>query len=188
MGEGSYDPFQAGPFVVGARTSQLVDAARGRQFPCELWYPSTQEIDTGGESRDAPALHDRVPLVLFSHLSGGHRRSSSFLCRHLAGHGYAVAALDHSEVVAPELAPPPRESPSARQARVAAVVASRVPDLRLAISHLLENEPLRKKFIQAGLTKAHDYAWPHVARCVMEYYSQLLEERATAMRIYPRAL
>jgi predicted dienelactone hydrolase len=138
VGEFSYDPFQAGPFVVGVRTLQLVDDARGRQFPCELWYPSRQEIDTGEESRDADALRDAMAVVLYSHLSGGHRRSSSFLCRHLAAHGYAVAALDHSEVVAPELAAPARESPSARQARVAAVVASRVPDLRLALSHLLE--------------------------------------------------
>jgi predicted dienelactone hydrolase len=138
VAEFSYDPFQAGPFVVGVRTLQLVDDDRGRQLPCELWYPSGQEIYTDWESRDAGALRDAMPVVLYSHLSGGHRRSSSFLCRHLAAHGYAVAALDHSEVVAPELAPPPRESPSARRARVAAIVGSRVPDLRLALSHLLE--------------------------------------------------
>ncbi len=28
------------------------------------------------------------------------RLSSAFLCRHLASHGYAVAALDHSDAVA----------------------------------------------------------------------------------------
>jgi dienelactone hydrolase len=43
-------------------------------------------------------------LVVFSHYSGGHRRTATFLCVHLAGHGYVVAALDHSEVVAKEAA------------------------------------------------------------------------------------
>jgi phosphatidylinositol alpha-mannosyltransferase len=61
-------------------------------------------------------------------------------------------------------------------------------ELADAISHLLENEPLRRQFIQNGLTKARDYAWPFVARSVMDYYCELLEERATAARIYPRAL
>jgi phosphatidylinositol alpha-mannosyltransferase len=61
-------------------------------------------------------------------------------------------------------------------------------ELADAISHLLENEPLRKQFIQNGLTKARDYAWPHVARSVMDYYCELLEERSRAVHIYPRAL
>jgi predicted dienelactone hydrolase len=138
--EVAYDPFGVGPFPVGVRTLQLTDGARGRQFPCELWYPAERsgaEVCTGGESREAAAIRHPVPLVVFSHLSGGHRRSSTFLCRHLASHGYAVAALDHSEVVAPELAAPPQESASAREARIAAVVASRVPDLRLAVARLL---------------------------------------------------
>lgn len=65
----------------------------------------------------------------------------------------------------------------------------RQPDeLAGAISHLLENEPLRQHFIQAGLVKARDYAWTHVARSVMDYYCELLEERSKALRSYPRAL
>ncbi len=61
-------------------------------------------------------------------------------------------------------------------------------ELADAISHLLENEPLRRQFIQNGLTKSRDYAWPHVARGVMDYYCELLEERSRAAAIYPRAL
>jgi phosphatidylinositol alpha-mannosyltransferase len=65
----------------------------------------------------------------------------------------------------------------------------RQPDeLAGAISHLLENEPLRQHFIQTGLFKARDYAWTHVARSVMDYYYELLEERNRASRSYPRAL
>ena len=147
--EGGYDPVGVGPFAVGVRTLHLTDRVRGRRFPCELWYPADPDtiaaVDTGqevrGEVRGAASVRDRVPLVLFSPLAGGDRRSSTFLCRHLAGHGYAVAALDHSEVVVPELAARPGESAAARQARVAAVIASRVPDLRFALAALLDERP-----------------------------------------------
>jgi phosphatidyl-myo-inositol alpha-mannosyltransferase len=65
----------------------------------------------------------------------------------------------------------------------------RLPDeLAGAICHLLENEPLRQQFIQAGLVKARDYAWTHVARNVMDYYYELLEERGKMSRSIPRAL
>ena len=65
----------------------------------------------------------------------------------------------------------------------------RQPDeLAGAISYLLTNEAPRQQFIQAGLVKVRDYAWPHVARSVMDYYCELLEARASASRSYPRAL
>jgi len=69
------------------------------------------------------------------------------------------------------------------------LVAPRQSDeLAGAICHLLENEGLRQHFIQAGLVKARDYAWPHVARSVMDYYHELLEERRRTSRSIPRAL
>ena len=82
-----YDPFGPGPHAVRTRTLQLTDGVR--PAACELWSP-----DDG----------DGRPLVVFSHLSGGSRLSSAFLCRHLAGHGYAVAALDHTDVIARRVA------------------------------------------------------------------------------------
>jgi dienelactone hydrolase len=78
------------------------------------------------------------PLVLFAHYSGGSRLSSTFLCTHLASHGYAVAALDHSEVLVPEPARHEQETPEERAARIEAVVAARVPDLRFLLAHLLD--------------------------------------------------
>jgi predicted dienelactone hydrolase len=45
--------------------------------------------------RDAASRPGRWPLVLFSHGYGGHRRQSTFLCTHLASHGYVVASVDH---------------------------------------------------------------------------------------------
>ena len=69
------------------------------------------------------------------------------------------------------------------------LVAPRQSDeLAGAICHLLENETLRQQFIRAGLVKARDYAWPHVARSVMDYYHELLEERRRTSRSIPRAL
>jgi predicted dienelactone hydrolase len=135
-----YDPFVTGPHPVGSRTWQARDEARDRLFTCEIWYPAEPDqlrsADDNGELRDAaprPGVH---PLVVFSRFSGGGRRVSSFLCRHLTSHGYAVAALDHSEVAAPELAARPGETPEQRAARVDAVMASRVPDVCFLLAHL----------------------------------------------------
>jgi dienelactone hydrolase len=76
-------------------------------------------------------------LIIFSHSSGGHRRSATLLCFHLARHGYVVAALDHSEVVATELARHDGESSAEQAARIDAVIANRVPDMRFLLDHLL---------------------------------------------------
>jgi predicted dienelactone hydrolase len=92
-----------------------------------------------GAKRDAAARPGAHPLVIYSHGSGLHRCSAAFLCTHLATHGYAVAAMDHSEVVAKELAPRDDESQSDRAARIDAVIASRVPDIQFLLDHLLIN-------------------------------------------------
>jgi len=54
--------------------------------------------------------------------------------------------------------------------------------LAASIDHLLENDPLRHRFISTGLLKARDYAWPHVASRVLDYYYELLEERKKSLR------
>ena len=123
-GRGAYDPFAPGPHLVANRTFEADDVDRGRRFPVDTWTPS------GAHS-------DPLPLVLFSHFSGGSRRSSTFLCTHLASHGYAVAAMDHSEVVAPELSRRDGETPEQRASRVREIIASRVPDVRFLLDHML---------------------------------------------------
>ena len=123
---GKYDPFVRGRFPVGVRTIETLDTTRNRLFPCEIWYPAaakyagqdvaaeTQDsftIPSGDTSRRQMAVRDvtsqpgTYPLVIFSHSSGRwNRRGATFLCTHLSSHGYVVAALDHSEIVARELA------------------------------------------------------------------------------------
>jgi len=136
MDAGVYDPFSAGEFGIGVRTFDVRDAERRRTFPCELWYPAAPGK---GEMRDAPPADlSPLPLVVFSHYSGGGRRSATYLCTHLASHGYAVAAMDHSEVVAPELGPQVDESGADRARRIDAICASRVPDVQLLLAQLID--------------------------------------------------
>jgi dienelactone hydrolase len=140
------------------RTIEARDAVRERRFPIEIWYPAapphagqdlageTQDAFVGGWDptprrqmavRDAEPWPGRYPLAVFSHASGHHRRGATFLCTHLASHGYVVAALDHSEVVAPELGRREGETVEQRAARVQAVIASRVPDVRFLLDRVL---------------------------------------------------
>jgi dienelactone hydrolase len=111
-----YEPFGRGSHPVGVRSTTLHDAARDRALAVEVWYPADErhrglDVDPGGcdryellpglplvtqdAVRDAEPATRRFPLVVFSHGYGGHRRQSTFLCTHLASHGYVVAAVDH---------------------------------------------------------------------------------------------
>jgi predicted dienelactone hydrolase len=118
-----YDPLLPGPATVATRSFRAEDSGRSRHFPIDVWYGDTRE----------PA-----PLVVFSHHSGGDRRSAAYLCEHLASHGYVVAAMDHSEGVASELRAPQEETAEARKQRIADWIANRVPDLRFLIDRMLE--------------------------------------------------
>lgn len=146
-GIASYDPFARGPDPVGVQTMQVHDPDRGLVFPCEIWYPALARpagagaLAGAGEARDAAARPGRRLLIVYSHHSFGHRRKATFLCTHLASHGYVVAAADHSEVVAPELAGRPGETGGERAARIRAIIGSRVPDVRLLVGQLLERAP-----------------------------------------------
>lgn len=149
-----YDPFARGRFPVGVRTIQALDMVRNRLFPCEVWYPAaaqhagqdlalaTQDFFTVPPNdtlrsqmavRNAAAQPGRYTLILFSYSSGGRWRQSTFLCTHLSSHGYVVAALDHSEVIAPELRRREGETDEQKTARVAAWIANRVPDIRFLL-------------------------------------------------------
>lgn len=114
----AYDPFARGPFPVGVRTVELIDAARdNRALPTEIWYPAAAEhagSDLAEDTRDryellpgfpgswqlavrdaAAADGAPFPAVVFSHGFGGHRRQSTFFCTHLASRGYVVLSADH---------------------------------------------------------------------------------------------
>lgn len=116
------------PAVV-ARSLQATDTVGSRSFPVDVWYPEA----AGGTGA--------LPLILFSHHGGGSRRASTFLTTHLASHGYLVAAMDHSEVVAPELLRKDDETPEQRAKRGEGWTTSRVPDLAFLFDYML-SQPL----------------------------------------------
>jgi dienelactone hydrolase len=154
-----YDPFRRGRFPVGVRMIQALDTIRDRLFPVEIWYPAAaqhagQDIALGTQDsftvpssdtprsqmavRNAAAEPGTYPLIIFSHGSGYPARlMATFLCTHLSSHGYVVAALDHSELVAVELARQDGETAEQKAARAEAWVANRVPDIRFLLDHLL---------------------------------------------------
>jgi predicted dienelactone hydrolase len=147
---------------------QALDTARDRMFPCEIWYPAaaqhagqdvapaTQDsftipaappwrpletLRSQSAVRDAAGRPGAYPLIIFSHHSGGHRRAATFLHTHLSSHGYVIAALDHSEIVARELGHQDGETLEQLTARVDAWIYNRVPDVRFLLDHLLRSEP-----------------------------------------------
>ena len=122
-----YDPFAAGQYPVAVRSMERSDEARGRRFPIEIWQPG--QVST-----------EQFPLVIFSHASGNHRRGAIYLCSHLASHGYVVASMDHSEVVAPELRFRANEAPAERAARGEAVIRGRIPDVHFLLEQLREGD------------------------------------------------
>jgi dienelactone hydrolase len=155
---GVYDPFARGRFPVGVRTVEALDTDRHRRFPCEVWYPAAgqhagQDLQPETQDsfavppsdtplrqmavRNAAAQPGNWPLILFSHHSGGNRRAATFLCSHLSSHGYVVAALDHSEVVAPELKGQEGETAEQRSSRAQAWIANRVPDIRFLLDQMV---------------------------------------------------
>jgi len=155
-----YDPFLRGSFPVGVRTIQALDEPRNRSFPCEIWYPAaaphhgedlapgTQDVFTVPPAdtprrqmavRNAAARSGTYPAIVFSHHSGGNRRAATFLCTHLSSHGYIVAALDHSEVSAPELRGGEGDNAEQKAAHMQAIIASRVPDVRFLLDRLLND-------------------------------------------------
>ena len=144
-----YDPFVRGRFPVGVRTTEALDTARNRLFPCEIWYPEASE--------------GRLPLILYSHHSGGNRRAATFLCDHLSSRGYVVAALDHSEVIAAELRGMDGETAEQLGARVDAWIANRVPDLRFLLDHLLSGKYARVDADRVGIVGHSFGGWTALA-------------------------
>jgi predicted dienelactone hydrolase len=96
-----------GQYGVGAMTLNLVDTSRPtsangdfagsneRKIAVEVWYPADPSTATP-EGRDAALDNDGgpYPLIIFAHGFLSSRGQSRVYTRHLASHGYVVAALD----------------------------------------------------------------------------------------------
>jgi hypothetical protein len=84
--------------------------------------------DEADDAHGAVAVRP-LPAPVYFHYSGGNRRVATFLTKHLASHGYVVAALDHSEVVSARLQQRDGETAEERETRVQGWVDNRVPDI-----------------------------------------------------------
>lgn len=104
------DGADPGPFEVGRRTEQVVDADRdGRALAVEVWYPSDAQSEptpyelipgvsfaSALSTQGAPASAEGpFPVVVFSHGSGGLRQQSASIVETIASHGFVVVAPDH---------------------------------------------------------------------------------------------
>jgi predicted dienelactone hydrolase len=108
----SNDPAAAGPYGVGFRTIQIVDATRNRPLDVTIWYPvaagttgtparyallPTTYTDSEVAIADAPIIADeKLPLLIYSHGSGGLNFISAFITEHLASQGFVVIAANHT--------------------------------------------------------------------------------------------
>ncbi|MDB4985955.1 MAG: Alpha/beta hydrolase family protein [Myxococcaceae bacterium] len=155
----SYDPVSRGPYPVGVRSAALLDASRAdRRVELELWYPAAQacagqdlspqtqdrysvfgaHLVTQEAVRDALPVGGQFPLLVFSHGMAGHRRQSTFLCTHLASHGYVVVSPDHggttiADLVALAMRVRSHEAPEDLEGLVAGYVFDRPRDIELIL-------------------------------------------------------
>lgn len=101
------DPLAKGPYHVGIDTVDLRDGRRGeRLVKTEIWYP-TETAFSGDPvrypvttvpsraTRRAAPVAGKFPLLIFSHGMSGSREQSTYLCEHLASHGFILASPDH---------------------------------------------------------------------------------------------
>jgi predicted dienelactone hydrolase len=82
------EPGATAGYPVGVTTLALVDTARARVLPTEVWYPASTD------GRDAPARRRPARLVLLAHGFCGFRTNYEYLAIHLARHGFVAAAPD----------------------------------------------------------------------------------------------
>jgi predicted dienelactone hydrolase len=102
-----------GDFAVGHTRFTVLDEARARTLPVDVWYPVDPAEGQAGEPtiysllgplgpespvarEDAPvAAADDLALVVFSHGYGGIAVQSTTLMEALASHGFVVASPEH---------------------------------------------------------------------------------------------
>jgi len=101
------DPGLPGPYPVGVTelTFERNSTTTGepRTLKTIIWYPADKSAGTQPEDDglngviDAKPTNDNLPLpiIMFSHGSGGMPRQSTYYTRHLASHGFVVVAPPH---------------------------------------------------------------------------------------------
>ncbi len=100
-------PDLPGPFPVGVTTMTFernsTTTGESRPLETDIWYPAAEsarelapdERLKGVVDAELTAEGRPLPVVIFSHGSGGVPAQSTFLTAHLASHGFVVAAPSH---------------------------------------------------------------------------------------------
>jgi predicted dienelactone hydrolase len=82
---------EPGPYTVGTRNMTFVDENRdAREVDVTVRYPAVE----AGEDALPDLSNAPYPLILYSHGHGGNRLELAYLTRHLASHGFVVAAME----------------------------------------------------------------------------------------------
>lgn len=103
-------PDGPGPFPVGRTTIEVVEPESDRTLVVDVWYPAAEADGPATEyvfipGVSAPSLTAQaepapadvtVPLVIYSHGSGGISYIASYFTETLASHGFVVAAPNHA--------------------------------------------------------------------------------------------
>jgi len=101
------DPGAAGPYTVGVTelTFERPSSTTGepRVLKTLVWYPAAESARNDARDeivkgvRDAPVTDDNrpLPVIMFSHGSGGTTSQSTYYTAHLASHGFVVVAPPH---------------------------------------------------------------------------------------------
>lgn len=105
--EEAVPPDGPGPFPVGVTTMtfERESSTTGEPRPLEtvIWYPAAESARDGALDPTLKGVVDAeltgegrpLPIIIFSHGSGGIPWQSTYLTAHLAGHGFVVAAPPH---------------------------------------------------------------------------------------------
>ncbi|MVM33586.1 dienelactone hydrolase [Spirosoma sp. HMF4905] len=90
---------------IGQQTFSFIDPSRHRLVKTEVWYPTADTLKKSDQYfspfirqftvRNGQLPTRQLPLILFSHGTGGGRLTLEWLAQGLARKGFMVAAVDH---------------------------------------------------------------------------------------------
>lgn len=94
--------------AIGQKSTTFVDASRKRPIATEIWYPTRDNLPNKAPKEKQKALfktiltipdakipHEKHPLLIISHGTGGNRFSLTWFIARMVKEGYIVISLDH---------------------------------------------------------------------------------------------
>ena len=143
-----------GPHGVGVVTEKFFDKTRDRALTVECWYPAevpggaqetteygpltwyglSEPVSFAGRAlRNAAPNAQAAPTVVYAHGAPGSRLQATYICEHLASHGFFVAAIDFTRMTYGDFV---------QQAYVSELV-DRPLDISFVLDELIKVERLR---------------------------------------------